>query len=107
MQVPIEIVRANAPAASALLATMANPARLQILCLISDGERTVSELCDAVGLSQSALSQHLAILRKAGIVQARREAQFVRYSLASREATALLETLCSLFAGADQHGASD
>lgn len=104
MQVPIEIVRANAPAASALLGVMANPSRLQILCLISDGELTVGELCEAVGLSQSALSQHLAILRKAGIVQTRREAQFIRYSLASKEAEVLLEALCSVFAGYGEEG---
>lgn len=99
MQVPIEIVQANAPAASALLGIMANPSRLQILCLISNGELTVGELCEAVGLSQSALSQHLSILRKAGIVKTRREAQFIRYSLASREAEVLLEALCGLFTG--------
>lgn len=99
MQIAAEIVQANAKAASALLAVMANPARLQILCLISEGERTVGELCDAVAMSQSAVSQHLAILRKAGIVDTRREAQFVRYSLRSKEARRLLETLCTLFAG--------
>lgn len=99
MQLPIEIVQANAKAASSLLAVMANPARLQILCLICEGERTVGELCDAVGMSQSAVSQHLAVLRKAGIVDTRREAPFVRYSLSSKEARVLLETLCALFAG--------
>jgi ArsR family transcriptional regulator, virulence genes transcriptional regulator len=83
-----------------LLKAMANEWRLIILCQLSEGEKTVSELQAILGLSQSALSQHLAVLRREKIVSARKEAQSVYYSLAGDEATRVMQTLHDLFCGA-------
>jgi DNA-binding transcriptional ArsR family regulator len=83
-----------------LLKAMANEWRLMILCQLSEGEKTVGELQRVLGLSQSALSQHLAILRRERIVKARKHAQSVSYSLAGDEATRVMETLHELFCGA-------
>ena len=83
-----------------LLKAMANEWRLMILCQLSEGEKTVSELQGLLGLSQSALSQHLAILRREKIVVARKHAQSVSYSLAGDEATKVMSTLHDVFCGA-------
>ena len=83
-----------------LLKAMANEWRLIILCQLSEGEKTVSELQAILGLSQSALSQHLAVLRREKMVTARKDAQSVFYSLAGDEATMVMETLHDLFCGA-------
>ena len=82
-----------------LLKAMANEWRLMILCHLAEGERTVSELQSLLGLSQSALSQHLAVLRREKIVKARKHAQSVSYSLSGEEATKVMETLHDLFCG--------
>ena len=82
-----------------LLKAMANEWRLIILCQLSEGEKTVSELQGLLGLSQSALSQHLAVLRREKIVKARKLGQSVSYSLAGDEATKVMETLHDLFCG--------
>lgn len=83
-----------------LLKAMANEWRLMILCQLTEGEKTVSELQAILGLSQSALSQHLAILRRERIVSARKHAQSVSYSLAGDEATKVMESLHEVFCGA-------
>lgn len=83
-----------------LLKAMANEWRLMILCHLSEGEKTVSELQNLLGLSQSALSQHLAILRREKIVRARKHAQSVIYSLAGDEAIKVMGTLHDVFCGA-------
>ncbi|MGQ0662970.1 MAG: ArsR/SmtB family transcription factor [Pseudomonadota bacterium] len=83
--------------ASALLKAMANQRRLLILCFLADGERSVGELEGLVGLRQSALSQHLARLRRDGLVTTRRVAQTIYYSLAGREPQAVIETLYALY----------
>lgn len=76
-----EAVLRQARRLSVLLKALANERRIQILCLLRDGEKSVSELEDLVKLSQSALSQHLAKLRRDKIVKTRREAQTIYYSL--------------------------
>mgnify|MGYP001545191768 FL=1 len=83
-----------------LLKAMANEWRLMILCQLTEGEKTVSELQALLGLGQSALSQHLAILRRERIVNARKHAQSVSYSLAGNEATKVMESLHEVFCGA-------
>lgn len=87
----------NARKASALLKAMANERRLLILCHLAAGEKSVSELESLVGLSQSALSQHLARLRRDKLVMTRRAAQTIYYSLVGREVGAIMETLYSLY----------
>ena len=90
-------LEANALRASILLKAMANPIRLLVLCQIAQGERSVGELEEAVGLSQSALSQHLAVLRKRHVVTARRDGQTIFYSLTSSEAVSVMGTLYDVF----------
>jgi DNA-binding transcriptional ArsR family regulator len=80
-----------------LLKAMANEWRLMILCQLAEGEKTVSELQSVLGLSQSALSQHLAVLRRERIVNARKHAQSVSYSLAGADAPRVMQTLHEVF----------
>ena len=82
-----------------LLKAMSNEWRLMILCHLSEGEKNVSELQGLLGLSQSAVSQHLAILRRERIVRPRKQAQSVSYSLAGNEATVIMATLHDLYCG--------
>jgi DNA-binding transcriptional ArsR family regulator len=88
---------AAADGASELLKSLANRHRLLILCQLSDGERSVGELAAFVGLRDSTVSQHLALLRKDGLVMARREGQTIWYSIASTPARRVLETLFDVF----------
>ena len=76
-----------------LLSAMANAKRLQVLLLISNREWNVADLAQAVDLSQSALSQHLAKLRKQKLVQTRREKQTVFYNCRSAKVLAILSCL--------------
>lgn len=87
----------NAGKASDLLKIMASQSRLMILCNLLEGEKSVQQLQGHVGLSQSALSQQLALLRGQNLVSTRREAQSVFYSLASPEAEALIATLYEIY----------
>jgi len=87
----------NASKASALLKTMANEWRLLILCHLAEGEKSVGELEQLVDLNQSALSQHLAVLRRHRLVETRRAAQSIFYSLASDEAASVMGTLYDLY----------
>ena len=93
----INELEANAARASALLKTMANQSRLLILCHLADGEKSVGELEKLVGMNQSAMSQHLGLLRREGLVSNRRSAQSIIYSLASQEAASIMETLYGLY----------
>jgi DNA-binding transcriptional ArsR family regulator len=83
----------HAGQAASLLRALANEQRLMILCNLVPGPLSVGELNARVPLSQSALSQHLAVLRESGIVQTEREAQSVRYSLPPGPVTRLLQVL--------------
>lgn len=83
--------------AAQLLTMLANPARLRILCELHQGERSVSALEAVVGLSQSALSQHLAKLRASSLVKTRREAQTIHYSIADDRARRILAVLYELY----------
>jgi len=76
-----ELMQAHAADAAQLLKALANEQRLHILCNLLDGPKSVGELNQRLDLSQSALSQHLALLREMGLVNTRREAQTIYYSL--------------------------
>lgn len=93
----IQALKEKSGQASRLLKSLANDKRLLILCYLSETERSVGELERLVDLSQSALSQHLARLRRDNLVQTRRAAQTIYYSIASPEADAVLQTLHGLF----------
>ncbi len=87
----------NAEQAARLLKSIANANRLVILCSLLQQEMTVTELNKLVPLSQSALSQHLAVLRREGLVTTRKESLLVWYRLASPEVEAILSTLYQLY----------
>lgn len=93
----IDELTARSEEASRLLGLLANGNRLRILCELHHGERSVSSLEEAIGLSQSALSQHLAKLRAANVVSTRREAQTIYYSIADARTQQLLSLLYELF----------
>lgn len=86
-------------AAADLLAAMANPRRLMILCALVKDEVAVGVLANQVGLSQSALSQHLSKLRAQHLVNTRRDAQTIYYSCDSDAVISLLETLDGIYSG--------
>jgi len=87
----------SAGEAARLLSALANERRLLILCTIVDREVSVGELQAQIGISQSALSQHLAILRTQGLVATRRKAQTIYYRLASDEARQVIQTLANIY----------
>jgi DNA-binding transcriptional ArsR family regulator len=102
VDVELEQLQENARRASSLLKAMSNEHRLMILCQLLHGEKSVGELERLIGLSQSALSQHLARLRRDDLVQTRRQAQTIYYSLAGHEASAVIDTLYGLYCGIPQ-----
>lgn len=93
----IKELRSRAGEAASFLKSIANDRRLIILCELVNGERSVGELERIVGLSQSALSQHLARLRDAGLVRARRESQSIHYSLADSSVAAVIGVLQGVY----------
>jgi len=82
---------------SDMLKAMGNPHRLIILCRLSEGPCSVSEMEPLVGLSQSALSQHLARLRRDRLVSTRRDAQTIYYSISDDKVSTLIEVLCKMY----------
>lgn len=94
-----EAMRAHAEEAARMLKALANEKRLLLLCRLVEGERSVGELNADIDLSQSALSQHLAVLREDGLVNTRREAQTIYYRLADGPAQRILETLHAIYCG--------
>ncbi|MFO1074801.1 MAG: metalloregulator ArsR/SmtB family transcription factor [Geminicoccaceae bacterium] len=110
----VDKLEVRARKASHLLKAMSNEHRLMILCQLVNGEKSVGELVRLVGLSQSALSQHLARLRRDHLVKTRREAQTIYYTVASQEALQMLAQLNEIYGGeplsnghADEHATRD
>ena len=97
MDIDFIAMAVNVAQAEQLLKILANKNRLMILCSLQDKEMSVSQLNEAVPLAQSALSQHLAALRKANVVATRRESQTIYYRVIDDNAVQLLSTLYSLF----------
>lgn len=93
----LRLFEESAGRAVMLLRLLANEKRLMILCQLADGEMAVGDIQSHVSLSQSALSQHLALLRTEGIVATRREGQAVFYRLDDPAAMRVIETLAELF----------
>jgi len=98
----IEDLEKSAGNASDLLKAMSNQTRLIILCQLLKGEKTAGELDSATQLSQSALSQHLAVLREHGLVQTRRQSQNIYYSLSGDEPRAIIEVLYNIYSQGDE-----
>lgn len=80
-----------------LLKALSNEKRLMVICALYQGEKSVGELEEIVGLSQSALSQHLARLRRDGLVNTRRNAQTIYYSLNDKSTEAVLRCLYDIY----------
>lgn len=95
-------VRAHAGDAARLLRVLGNQQRLLVVCDLVEGERGVAELLAKLPLSQSALSQHLAVLREAGVVEVRREGLQAFYSLADGPARPLMATLHAIYCEREQ-----
>lgn len=91
-------LKANAASMAARLKLMSHPERLLMLCRMDEGEVSVSELVAMSGLSQSSVSQHLAMLRDEGVVSIRGEAQTRYYSLRDPLVSAIIHALCDLCA---------
>ena len=93
---PVRDLEADARAAADLMRVLANERRLQVLCALRTEELSVGQLAERIGLSQSALSQHLARLRADRVVDTRRQGQTIFYSIADQDALALIETLAKV-----------
>lgn len=91
-------MRDRAESVSALMKVLSHPNRLLILCLLAEGERSVGELAERVGMREAAVSQQLAMLRQLKLAKTRREGQSVFYALARDDLSALMaflyETYC-------------
>ncbi|MCP4301042.1 MAG: winged helix-turn-helix transcriptional regulator [Gammaproteobacteria bacterium] len=92
-------MREHASDAASLMKALGNESRLMILCMLAEGERSVSELNETIPLSQSALSQQLARLRRQGLVRTRRESQAIFYSLSDGPADRVIHLLHDLYCG--------
>jgi DNA-binding transcriptional ArsR family regulator len=89
----LEELRMHASSAADLMQALSNPNRLMIMCTLSQGEMCVRDLNEQLELSQSALSQHLAVLRNQGLVNTRRQAQTIFYSVAEGPAMDIVALL--------------
>jgi DNA-binding transcriptional ArsR family regulator len=95
----IQDLNEAADAAVDLLKALANPTRLKLVCQLVDGERSVGEIAQALGVRDTAVSQHLALLRRDGIVVNRRSGQTIYYSIGDPAAARLVEQLHAIFCG--------
>lgn len=96
---PAELValEKSAHSAARLMKMLASEQRLILLCRLGEGEASVGDLAEHVGLAQSAASQHLAKLRAEGVVATRRDAQTIYYRLADEAATRVIGVLCDIY----------
>ncbi len=95
----LDLVSARIHEASEVLKAMASDTRLKIMCVLSSGEQPVNQLAELTDQSSSAVSQHLAKLRAAGLVEARRDAQTIYYRCSGGIGRALVDTLCTYYGG--------
>jgi len=95
--VDIKDIETNIDVAVNLLKALSNERRLMIICALYNAEKSVGELEEIVGLSQSALSQHLARLRRDGLVNTRRHAQTIYYSMNDKATAAILRCLYDIY----------
>lgn len=93
----LEAMQANASEAVNLLKAMGNEHRLMILCVLQEGEQSVSALNELIPIAQSSLSQHLGWLRREGYVKTRRHAQTIYYSLDSEAVKEIIAVLHRLY----------
>jgi len=97
MKIKPEEMQAAAHEAGALLKALSHPHRLMIICQLLDGARSVGELAALLKLRDSTVSQHLALLRRDGLVATRRDGQTIWYSIASAPARDVLTTVYDVY----------
>ena len=97
----MEQMNEAADRASALMRTLGHKGRLLILCQLVGGEKSVGELSDSLDIPQSPLSQHLSRMRKEGLVETRRQAQSIYYSIKAVEVGKIIECLYGLYCADD------
>ncbi|MNK86225.1 Biofilm growth-associated repressor [compost metagenome] len=97
MKKDIEKLAAQCESVSSLLKTIAHPQRLKILCCLAEGERTVSQLEQFSGASQSSVSQYLAKMKAEGLLQARREGQQIYYKIDHPDLLKLMSAMQKIF----------
>jgi len=96
----LEKMQDSARNASELLKLLGHPDRLMVLCQLKGGEQSVGELSESVGIKQSALSQHLARMRHLGVVESRRDAQTIYYSLGGDKVKRIVTLVYELYCAA-------
>ncbi len=96
-QIGLDAFKAHADEAARLMKALSNRNRLMILCRLTDGERQVGDLAVEVGLSQSALSQHLALLRQDGLVAARRDGVAMHYAIDDPAVARVIALLAEIY----------
>ncbi|HKM62916.1 MAG TPA: metalloregulator ArsR/SmtB family transcription factor [Acidisphaera sp.] len=101
MQIDPDRMLQAADQAAELLKSIGNRHRLLVLCQLTEGERSVGDLAAFLGLRDSTVSQHLSLLRREGLVTARRDGQTIWYLIASTSARRVLETLFEIFCAPD------
>lgn len=100
-QINLEVLQSAAGRASGLLKVLSNPDRILLLCQMTQGEFSVSELESLTGIKQPTLSQQLTVLREEQLVSTRREGKQIFYSIASSDALAVLQVLYQLYCPKD------
>jgi DNA-binding transcriptional ArsR family regulator len=95
--VPVDAMHRNADEAITVLKAMASHNRLLLLCRLSERECSVGELAQVLDLAQSVVSQHLSLLRRDGVVSARRDAQSIFYRISDARVQVLMSTMFTLF----------
>lgn len=92
----LSVIKENAALLAGRMRLMSHPERLMMLCRMDEGEVSVGQLVELSGLSQSSVSQHLAMLRDEGVVSIRGEAQTRFYSLSDPVVSAIIHALCEV-----------
>ena len=101
--IDLRVLRESAAEACGLLKVLANPDRLLLLCQMTQGEHSVSDLAAATGVEQPSLSQQLMVLRVNGLVSTRREGKQVFYNISSQNAMQVMDLLYRLYCLNDQN----
>ena len=102
MNLDLETMRSAAGEACTLLKVLANPDRLLLLCQLAEGEYCVGDLAERTGIRQPTLSQQLTVLRDLNLVSTRREGKLIHYSIASKQAMAVMQVLYEQFCDTKQ-----
>ena len=97
MKIDVSRMSQAAESAAELLKALANRHRLLIVCQLLEGDRSVGDIADFLGIRDSTVSQHLALMRKDGLVAARRDAQTIYYAINSDPARQILQTLYGIY----------